>query len=288
VSVALDRGVWHERLQRNNQKALLDALMESLYIEEGGTHLSLMNFGTDVEETVPLSALGTEATYNVGLLQAEIDTLFQTAVPKVELGYKMEASNLALALTSVSDALYSAAADASKGAPNPTIIIVGDGKTCAGRGCQGEVPPWEELCEQRDLLRQTMPELKVLCMTTDEPDNRPKAFRCACDGVWTGDKKANKDDARYVADQMRNFVCEPSEKRENPCTKVNFVNADESQKRTLCRKVMRTNRGEVPSKDRPELGEGRRHCYWSGSCRVMGRFSTLYEENPQQKPPVQG
>lgn len=148
--------------------------------------------------------------------------------------------------------------------PDSTIVIVSDGKPFTKK-YRGKKKAMVESCNARLSLKRTNPDIKVLCFQSTKESKATPFFKCACDAIWL-QSDYTMSDKEYVADQMKDIVCDKFEKQPNPCRCIDNKND--------CKSVMKTNMGN----DRKTVFDVvSSHCYWKDNeCHVRPNYSTIY------------
>jgi hypothetical protein len=224
----------------NRQKAVIESLVNELDIHENAMKVGLSSFAKGYY-------------HDIGLLsnsQVAINNVENFLAKKQKRKYYTEFIPI---FTHAQEVLPL----------DSTIVLVSDGKPYTKK-YGGKKKSVTESCKARQKLRISHPDVKVLCFQSTKKSNATPFFKCACDAIWLANE--HKGNEAYVADQMKNFVCNKFNKHSNPCKSVD--------NKKECRNVVKNNMGGDQMSIFDTMSS---HCYWAkGKCRVKPQFEPIY------------
>jgi hypothetical protein len=148
--------------------------------------------------------------------------------------------------------------------PNSVVVIASDGRPFTKK-YRGKKKSIKVSCDARENLYHHRPDVKILCFQSSKFKKPTPFHKCACDGIWLGNKKNYNQD--FIADQIKHFICSQNKVKEiNPCMSV----CDKKK----CKKVLRTNDGHAPVTIFDLVSP---HCVWKNKkCVLHKNFKPLY------------
>lgn len=240
IQIALDKSRSIDKKEMERQKYVIENLVGMLDIHENAMSIGVSSFALKYYQNIGITSDMNQAIKNVGdfLAKNQKSKFYTEYIP---------------IFTHAQEVLP----------PDSTIVIVSDGRPFTKK-YRGRNKSTIVSCNARQYLRETHPDIKVLCFQSTMFSQATPFFKCACDAIWL--QTEYKDNEDFVAEQMKNFVCNQFEKKSNPCRCVD--------NKKDCQKVMKTNSGG----DQMTIFDAvSSHCYWSkGMCLVKPQFEPIY------------
>lgn len=241
VQIAIDRSKSIDNREMTRQKNVIDSLVSKLDINPNAMSVGVLSFALRYYEDIEVTSDRDTAINNINsfLAKRQKKQFYTDYIP---------------IFRHAQDTLPS----------DSTIVIVSDGKPYSKK-YRGSHKSTIESCKAREELRRSHPDIKVLCFQSTRFSKATPFFNCACDAVWL--QTEHKGMEEFVADQMKNFVCNQFQKKRNPCRCIDD--------RDDCRNVLRTNTGDDSVTIFERVSP---HCFWDGEfCRVKPEFKELYD-----------
>lgn len=152
---------------------------------------------------------------------------------------------------------------------NSVLFIASDGKPFIKR-YKGGKKSRLLACKSRKNLNESRPDIKVVCFQSTKNKRVTSFYKCACDGVWLGNK--DNYDVDFIADQIKNFILsyKITNKPKNPCLGTNSQNT--------CENIKRMNDGGTPITIMEMSATP--HCEWKDKkCTVKKNFVPIYQND---------
>jgi len=136
-------------------------------------------------------------------------------------------------------------------------------------------------CAAAEEFRNNFPLTDILCFQNNEGRLQKDFLECACDTIFLTNENP---DPIFVADQMRNHICSPLRKKEDPCEAVDRIELiSRKKKKKTCLSILRNVKGEIPFLNPESLLQDARlnkQCKFKrGKCFVDPKFKPLYKRD---------